>query len=576
MKNFLYKCSPYGWFVALSGLIIGLPIAAVPFFPGEQRYIPAFLCPMLFSFLAGALICGATRGKKETAPEWQQPIQRGSLIILAVWCYYFALGAAPFALAGQLNALQALYESISGWTTTGLTLLDTAAAPRVIIFYRSYMQFCGGLGFILMMVLFFRVKHSMVLYAAEGHPDRSMPNLRLTSQVTVLIYCGLFCAGAILYRAFGMETFEAVCTALSALSTAGFSAGAGNIGAFDSVAVEAVTIALMLAGASNFAVLLLFAEGKVRRVLQITEIRFMFGLIAVLTPVAAAVLAAGLGMRAGESVRHALFGVVAVFSTTGFSTIAYHQWPPFLIGVVLLLMIVGGCSGSTSGGIKMSRAYLLYRITRENIRKRMSPSIKLAVPHYHTVSGKTPIDGELIADTFGFAVCYFGILAAGTLLLTLTSGCTLADALFRFTSVFTTTGITGGGADVAMAGGGAAAALAVGGSQAASLAGAGAAAATGGGAAAATSGWAAAAASGFSAPVASGGPVASLAGIGVAAAASGVGVPITTGGPNAATLIVEMLGMVLGRMEIFVVFFGVSSFVRLLRKHMLRFRSAHK
>jgi trk system potassium uptake protein TrkH len=198
----------------------------------------------------------------------------------------------------------------------------------------------------------------------------------------------------------------------------------------------------------------------------------------VFVPLTAFSLAAQLDMGAGESFRQALFGVTTTFSTTGYSTMNYAQWPPFAVGLLILLMIIGGGAGSTAGGIKLSRAYFLLRITRENIRRRVSPAIKTAAPSYNTVRGKAPIDNALITDTFGFIACYIGVFIIGTLLLTLTADCSLMDAMFEFASAFGTVGITNG---------------------------------------------------------------------------------MTGAHTNAATLIIEMIGMTLGRLEIFVVLFGISA-----------------
>jgi trk system potassium uptake protein TrkH len=304
-----------------------------------------------------------------------------------------------------------------------------------------------------------------------------------------MIYGGMLFLGIILYVIFGMEVFDAVCHAMSAISTAGFTTQPAGIAQYASLPIEIVTMILMIVGATNFAVLLLLAEGKPRQALRVTETRFMLLLIAIFTALMAVTFAALMSMGIGDSIRHAFFGVTAAFSSTGYSLTDYAKWPPFALGLLMLLMIIGGGAGSTAGGIKLSRAYLLLRITKENIRHRVSPAIKTAAPSYNTARGKTPIDNTLVSDTLGFIACYIGIFILGTLALTLTAGCSLMDAMFEFASALGTVGITNG---------------------------------------------------------------------------------ITGADTGAGTLIVEMIGMTLGRLEIFVVFFGISAGVGMIRKRIKR------
>ncbi|MCL1848519.1 MAG: hypothetical protein FWF83_02450, partial [Clostridiales bacterium] len=164
----------------------------------------------------------------------------------------------------------------------------------------------------------------------------------------------------------------------------------------------------------------------------------------VFVPLTAASLGWRYGFGAEKSLINALFGVVSTFTTTGYSTMNYAHWPPFALGLLMLLMLVGGSVGSTAGGVKLLRVYLLIRITRENMRGRLSPARRQTAPVYYRAQGKMPVDDALIRDTVGFTACYMAVVVFGTLLLTLTAGCTLFDAMFEFTSAFGTVGISNG------------------------------------------------------------------------------------------------------------------------------------
>ncbi|MCL1941011.1 MAG: hypothetical protein FWG09_03640 [Synergistaceae bacterium] len=489
MKKILSESSNYGKLILLIGLLVAVPLAVVPFYPDEARYIPSFLMPSMVSVVLGFAVCFYAPRKEAPVTEWQSPMQRGSLPVLLAWCFAFFAGAVPFILGGRLNFILALFESVSGWTTTGLTVADVTAMPRIFLFHRAFMQYCGGLGFIIMIAMLVQGKQNMNLYSAEGHPDRLVPNLKRTSQIIFLLYSCFLAAGSLVYGIFGMEPFDAICHTMSALSTAGFTTQANSIGQYGSLPIEVITIALMLIGSTNFAILLLLVKRKFREIFRVSEVRFMIGLLLVFVPLAAFSLMNETGLGFGKSFINSLFGIVTTFTTTGYSTMNYALWPPFALGLLVALMIVGGSAGSTAGGIKLLRAYLLIRITKENLRSRLSPARRVTAPVYYRAQGKTPLDRATIKDTVGFAACYLGVLFAGTLLLTLTADCSLFDAMFEFTSAFGTVGISNG---------------------------------------------------------------------------------LTSASASIGSLFVLMIGMILGRLEMFIVFIGIFSGVHLLKQQILR------
>ena len=444
MKRFLSGSNSYGKLILLIGLLVAVPMAVVPFFPGEAKYIFSFLAPSAVSFAAGLIVCIYAPRKEKPLTEWRSPIQRGSVPVLLAWCFAFVAGAAPFMLGGQLSVVLSIFESVSGWTTTGLTVVDVTAMPHIFLFHRSFMQYCGGLGFIIMIAMLVKGKQNMTLYSAEGHSDRIMPSLKQTARTIFRLYSCFLVAGTAIYRLFGMRLFDAVCHTMSVLSTAGFTTQTGSIGHYGSLPIEIATVFFMLIGSTNFAILLLLVKGKFRRVLKISEMRFMMGLILVFVPLVAFSLMRSEGMGVGESFMNSLFGVVTTFTTTGYSTMSYAAWPPFALGLLMLLMIIGGSGGSTAGGIKLFRTYLLIRVTGENIRNRLSPARRVSAPSYHRAQGKVYISDALIKSVVGFVVCYIGVMVAGALLLTVTSDRSLHDCMFEFTSALGTVGISNG------------------------------------------------------------------------------------------------------------------------------------
>ena len=485
MKRKFSDCSSCGKLMLLVGLLVATPLIILPFYPGDWIYGLSFLFPAGSSILLGAAFCLFGRRDGDSGFEWKSSMQRSSLTVLFAWFWGIFVGAVPFVISGRLTVLQALFESVSGWTTTGLSVMDVTVTPKIFLFHRSFMQFCGGLGFVMMMVMFVSGKQSMNLFNAEGHPDKLMPNLKKTAQTVFIMYSSFLVAGTAAYQIAGMELFDAIMHTMCALSTGGFSTRLNSIGEYNSFAIEIITIVLMLTGTTNFAVLLLLAKRQWQQFIRVSEIRFMFLVLFIFVPVTAISLSGGLDISFAKGLRKASFDIISALSTTGYSTMSYTSWPPFATGILILMMLIGGGMGSTAGGIKLSRVYIMLRLAVLNIHRRLSPSRNVEAPCYVKAQGKTPIDASLTADTTGFFVCYLVLFITGSLLTTLTSGCGLTAGMFEFASALGTVGLS----------------------------------------------------------------------IGLTGPATGAG-----------TLIVEMFGMILGRLEIFIVITGLYSGVSILRQ----------
>ena len=492
MKKLMSDSSNVGKLMILVGLFVAAPIAILPFYPEEANHFFDFFIPGGGSCLLGLIVCLFT--KKEVPKTntwkgkgWKASVQQSSLTVLFAWTWGVLIGALPFVISGQLTMVQALFEAVSGWTTTGLSVINVAESPMIYLFHRSFMQYCGGLGFVMMMIQFITNKKSMELYNAEGHPDKLMPNLKKTGHAIFYIYNICLIVGTVAYRIAGMSWFDGICHSMCSLSTGGFSTKLNSIGEYNSLPIEIITIVLMLIGTTNFAALLLLAKGKVKSFFKVSEVRFMFGLLFVFVPLTAISLSKGLEISFLEGLRKSAFDLVSALSTSGYSSMSYAGWPQFAIGVLILLMIIGGGIGSTAGGLKIARVYLMIRMVFTNIKKRLSPSNDVESPHFVKAQGKTPIDQSVIDDTTGYIFIYMIIYIIGSLMITVTANCTLVEAMFDFASSMSTVGLS-----------------------------------------------------------------------------IGITNPLT----NNATLIIEMIGMLLGRLEIFIVLIGISSGVEIIKNRL--------
>ena len=440
MKNYWTNASDFGKLAILIGLFVAAPLIVLPWYPGDTKYASAFLLPAAGSILAGLLLCLIDRPSEDAVMKWRSQMGRSSLTVLFAWAWGPLIGSLPFIFGKQLHTLQALFEAVSGWTTAGLSVMDVRYVPKIYLFHRSFMQYCGGLGFILMMIIFISNKQSMNLYNAEGHPDKIMPNITKTARAIFVIYNVCLILGSIAYRIADMEWFDSICHCMCALSTGGFSTRLGSIGEYNSLFIDIITVILMLIGTTNFVALLLLAKGKIRSFFRISDVKFLIILLAVFVPPVAVSLSRGMNISLAEGFRKSIFSVISSISTAGIVNMDCAECPQFVIGVMILMMVIGGAIGSTSGGIKLSRVYLMLRLCGVQIRKKLNPGSYVESPHYVKASGNEPIDRELADDTAGFITAYMVIYVIGVLLMTVTADCTLTEAMFDFASSLSTVG----------------------------------------------------------------------------------------------------------------------------------------
>lgn len=419
-----------GKMMILEGGILLTPLFVLPFYRDDMIYAWQFFLPAMSSILLGIAVC---YGKKR---KWTS-----SQLVVFAWMYGFFLAAIPFYLYGNLTFVQAVFESVSGFTTTGLSVLNVEETPRIFLFYRGFLQYVGGLGFVLMMLLFIQEKDSVSLFQAEGHPDKLMPNIGKTAKVIGLMYVFFLFVGTVLYTIFGMPLFDSLIHTMCALSTGGFSNRLDSIGAYHSLPIEWITIFLMLIGTTNFSLLLLLIKGRIREFLRASEIRFLTGLTLIAVPLMSFFLIQQ-GRGIGEGMELSFFNAFSALSTTGYSTCSYANWPQTALALMILLMLVGGGIGSTAGGIKLGRVCKLIKNLVRNIRKKMIPDRTVTLAYYHRGTEKELLDAASVEEASTYAQTYLILFVTGTIALTYFSGSTLLEGAFEFASSLGTVGLS--------------------------------------------------------------------------------------------------------------------------------------
>ena len=286
-------------------------------------------------------------------------------------------------------------------------------------------------------------RHGMRLYSAEGHSDRLLPNLVKSARMIIAIYMGYILSGTLLYMFFGMDWFDGLNHSIAALSTGGFSTKAESIGYYDSLGIELVTIVLMLLGCTNFLAHLFLIRGKLKTFFRYCEVRFMLMICGFFTPVVAVLLLyAGLSGNVGQGFRDGLFQVVTALTTTGFQTVdSFAAFSSPLLLVMTLLMLVGGGTGSTAGGIKQIRVWIALKSLYWSMRSRISRKRTVYSDSIQKLDGKEFLTAQGRLDTLEFIGVYLCVFMLGTMCM---CGFDIGDSMFEFASALGTVGLSVG------------------------------------------------------------------------------------------------------------------------------------
>jgi len=335
------------------------------------------------------------------------------------WLICAVLGAVPYMLIIDSSFYDAFFESSSGFTTTGASVFGHVEGfPRSLLFWRSLTQWIGGLGVV---VFFVAILSSLgaggrVLYSNEMGLDSSeLESGKIQSGVWKIVYVYVFISIActLSFWAFGMGWFDAVCHMMPTVSTGGFSTYDNSFMHFKSPSLEWVCIFFMIVGSINFAILIMLFKGRVRTFLRNTELWWFLGILLFSTIAIAAVLIAQDSItfrHLHDAFRESAFQTVSLMSTTGFVSADYQLWPPLAHVMIFLIMIAGGCSGSTSGGLKVVRVVKSIKMSILNVEKSFRPHVVRTI----RMNGH-PIDESDADATYSFIILYIVTGVVGVL-----------------------------------------------------------------------------------------------------------------------------------------------------------------
>jgi trk system potassium uptake protein TrkH len=409
------------------GLLLGLfSISMLPPMLVSWWYsdgvLNAFLDAFFLILISGMLLWLPVRRYKR-----ELRLREGFLVVVMFWVALGLSGSVPLLLSSSadMTITDAVFESLSGLTTTGATVLEGLnAMPKSILFYRQQLQWLGGMGIIVLAVAILPMLGvgGMQLYRAET--PGPMKNNKLTPRVTETakalwyIYLGLTILCAIAYWLAGMTPFDAVSHSFSTVAIGGFSTHDASLGYFDSPLIEAIAVVFMTIAGVNFALhFLAWRSRSPRPYLGDTELKTYILLLACISVISSLYLYYSQAFPTfASAVRYGVFQTVSISTTTGFTTSGYHTWPSFLPVMLLFASFVGGCAGSTGGGLKVIRVVLLFKQGKREIMRLIHPNAQVPIK----IDGAS-MPSQVVDAVWGFFATYvatfsfmmLGLLALG-------------------------------------------------------------------------------------------------------------------------------------------------------------------
>lgn len=406
------------------GMLMLIPLGVSVHFD-ERQAIKAFLTTIaLITVISGSTLA-ITR--KENMRGLMP--RDGYLFVTLTWIIATAFGAIPLVLSGDFTSYSSAYfEIMSGFTTTGATsLTNIEACNKGILFWRSMTNWLGGMGIVVLFVALLPAigagtqigAGSFLLLGAESVgpvKGKLTPKTRSTAGVLWLIYVGISAMQTMLLLAGGLGLYDAVTITFSTISAAGFSVKNASIGAYDSAYVDAVVTAFMLAGGINFSLYYKAFTGKIRQVFKDGELRWYLAIWFSCAALGAVQLTAKhVYPTLLKSFRYTAFNVASILTTTGFSTTDYLLWPTFSVMLIVLTMFVGGCAGSTGGGIKVIRVSTVCKMGTTLIRHRIHPNAVYKIKNSNEI-----MHSETLTSIVSFCAVYIITWILGSVIIALT------------------------------------------------------------------------------------------------------------------------------------------------------------
>ncbi len=427
--------------IAFVGLLMGVSLLTC----GGIAFFYRDPIPVRASFSVAGLVCMFISGVAWFFSRGSTELNKrdGIVLVLVSWLLCGGIGALPYLLTGTItDPVSSLFESFSGFTTTGASVLtNLEQLPRSILFWRSSTHFLGGVGILIVFVaiLPFVGAGGVQLYKAESTglvADRLTARIADTARIIFGIYIVLNVLCALLLRLGGLSWFDSVCHAFGTIATGGFSTRTDSVAAFNSPYVEWVIICFMFLSGVSFVLHYRAFKGTYTAYFRSDEFRLFAVLCVAVSIFAAFLIKSQLGLSFSNAFRTSAFQTISLFSTTGFVTADYDEWPNVIRLMFLMLMIFGACAGSTSGAVKSVRVVVAWKIMMHQLRQIVRPARVASI----RLDGK-PIANDLANKAATYIVTYMMIIWLASFLVSLF----VPDAMTAISSVIACLGGVGPG-----------------------------------------------------------------------------------------------------------------------------------
>ncbi|MGY0398566.1 MAG: TrkH family potassium uptake protein [Ostreibacterium sp.] len=398
--------------------------------------------PTYLGLLTAGLLTATVGGLAYTLTHKANPDigrREGYLIVTFVWILMAIFGSLPYLFSvpqlgegaqavNHLNVTNAFFETMSGFTTTGASILDNIEImPKGLLFWRSLTHWIGGMGIIVLAIAILPLLGigGMQLFVAEApgiSADKLHPRITDTAKRLWLIYVALTLAETVLLKMAGMGWFDAVNQSMSTLSTGGFSTKNASMAYWQhQPLIQYIVIVFMILAGTSFVLNYYLIKRQFRKVFSNQEFILYLSFIGVFTLIFAAVIdidkallptLSGTFSRLEFSLREALFTVVSIITTTGFVTVDFARFTPFISMMFFVLMFVGGCAGSTAGGIKVVRHLILFKHARNEFRRQLNPSVVIPVQYNHK-----SVPPKIVYNVLAFFMVYIMVFMLGAMIM---------------------------------------------------------------------------------------------------------------------------------------------------------------
>ena len=400
-----------GWVLNIEAAAMLLPLICAVIY-GDSGSAALIYSILICLFVGVPLTFKAPENKTMFAKE-------GFVTVALSWIALSIFGCFPFMISGYIpNFFDALFETVSGFTTTGASILtDVEALPKSLLFWRSFTHWLGGMGVLVFLVSILPLSggHNLHLIRAESTGPavtKLVPKVKTTAGILYTIYLCMTVIEVIFLLCGGMSLFEALTTAFGTAGTGGFGTRNDSMASYSLYIQSVVTIFMILFGV-NFSLYYLLLCGKIKSVLKSEELRTYIGIIiAAITVIA--FNCHHMFESIGETIRHSAFQVGSIITTTGFTSNDFDKWPELSKAVLVLLMFIGACAGSTGGGIKVSRILVLFKSIAKEIKLAKQPGLTKKI-----ISDGRLVEHETVRSINVFIVSYFVIFMTSVLLISI-------------------------------------------------------------------------------------------------------------------------------------------------------------